>query len=51
MTQRDLCITLILAKIWEFTIDFIVKNLMRFANIELCRGLSKYKKDKDKGRG
>jgi hypothetical protein len=35
----DLCITLILAKIWEFTIDFIVKNLMKFANIELCRGL------------
>jgi hypothetical protein len=38
-TIRDLCITLILAKIWEFTIDFIVKNLMKFANIELCRGL------------
>jgi hypothetical protein len=37
--SRDLCITLILAKIWEFTIDFIVKNLMKFANIELCRGL------------
>jgi hypothetical protein len=36
---RDLCIALILAKIWEFTIDFIVKNLMKFANIELCRGL------------
>jgi hypothetical protein len=36
---RDLCITLILAKIWEFTIGFIVKNLMKFANIELCRGL------------
>jgi len=36
---RDLCITLILAKIWEFTIDFIVKNLMKFTNIELCRGL------------
>jgi hypothetical protein len=32
-------ITLILAKIWEFTIDFIVKNLMKFANIKLCRGL------------
>jgi putative flippase GtrA len=37
--NRDLRITLILAKIWEFTIDFIVKNLMKFANIELCRGL------------
>jgi hypothetical protein len=39
LSKRDLCITLILAKIWEFTIDFIVKNLMKFANIELCRGL------------
>ena len=39
LAGRDLCITLILAKIWEFTIDFIVKNLMKFANIELCRGL------------
>jgi len=38
---RDLCITLILAKIWEFTIDFIVKNLMKSANMELCRGLLK----------
>ena len=35
----SLCITLILAKTWEFTIDFILKNLMKFANIELCRGL------------
>jgi hypothetical protein len=39
LTIRYLCITLILAKIWEFTIDFIVQNLMKFANIELCRGL------------
>jgi hypothetical protein len=38
-TTRDLCITLILAKIWEFTIDFIVKNLMKFAKFKLCRGL------------
>ena len=36
---RDLCITLILAKIWKLTIDFIVKNMMRLANMELCRGL------------
>jgi hypothetical protein len=41
MIIRDLCITLILAKIWEFTIDFIVKNLMKSANMELCRGLLK----------
>jgi hypothetical protein len=41
-TQGDLCITLILAKIWEFTIDFIAENLMKFTNIELCRGLARY---------
>jgi hypothetical protein len=37
----DLCITLILAKIWKLTIDFIVKNMMKLANMELCRGLYK----------
>jgi hypothetical protein len=36
---RDLCTTLILAKIWKLTIDFIVKNMMKLANMELCRGL------------
>jgi hypothetical protein len=28
-----------LAKIWKLTIDFIVKNMMKLANMELCRGL------------
>jgi hypothetical protein len=37
----DLCITLILAKIWKLTIDFIVKNMMKLANMELCRGLER----------
>jgi ABC-type spermidine/putrescine transport system permease subunit II len=39
LSRGDLCITLILAKIWKLTIDFIVKNMMKLANMELCRGL------------